>query len=1559
MTNKKFKFAAMSVALTACVAAQPLMANAVEPDAATEPAGSGETQPAESQKDEQQPTNPEPAKEETQEAFSGNSVGSFSAPEEPEAENEEEKQEEAKEEKEEPEQEQASEQEAMGGSDGGTENQGTESGSEGKEAEGEQESGHEQGTVGGSEGGSTEQPGAGTSGENTPSASTEGGTTPAGSGENTSGSETPANQPAAPEQSTLNGEGENETTPSAPNPEKPDEITTTEAGKTENTGEDGQQSTARSEGESEDGTTTTAPIQNDEGEKIGTITKTETPEKSESEVKPNPGADPIPDTTKPDKVEQNDDGSTTITTPTLTPGKETTTTTGSGSASASTKEEFPTKKEDINLNDELGDAKIDWNVEENTPVGDTGYKVDTVSNDGNKQTLTLKKETETTGTMTPDDIAKLVDAERTDNPDGTYTLSRTEKYTDEDGNEQTRTTYITVEGTGTVTIKTTTILTVTREKEEHKDNTVDVSNNFEYPEIKADNVVTDDDGNPISSEIVDGSLIEKILTGNYKQDDNTYYYKETDGDVTKEYFITKDGSKKEMTNAELAEKLKEQFGADHYKLGEDGEIYYIADGQNAKLEITQRDAYRELFSLKVEVKVTTKSDKTYTEGKQEAEDSATKKAIIDALTNALVEMGLTKDEAAAAVAAKADSIVLAGGTFTTDAIGPDGKVYTLTYTSNSVTPGTSSELPDEGGRTDVKDNIVNGSANVRKGQATWSTSEKYSELTENSYTDGICPDFDFTKAPDDAKNVRTKNGYVTYYELNGKIYEFTYDTNATIEGKTGTFTTVSWTVTTPAGTTTTPEEKDERPAESFEISKPWNMTGNDTDGYDFTYEGGSASGLHYQGKDADGNDLYEGTAADGTVTTITVKSTAVDEDLIEAKLKAQYGSTVELDRINKTFTYTEGNTSYKGSYSSVEQTIDVVKKAPYEVAGTGYSEKEAEDAILANIKKALASLGEDEELVYNGTYHITTDTEWEDIVEYVKTVVNYDALTKEDLSALLKQQKEAAAGKDYTGTTKGTWYVDSNGNKIDRNRVHYDPKTGGYYYNEGWGHWAKRVPVTKVTTEDDYIGHLDLATDSNLTLAEKNAEGKLTDDCVLINKKLEWNEDADNLLDGIGNTIVGLGDRITYDDENDKDPTTGHYEFARATWDNQYPGYGDRNAKDNNPDRSVFYKLTGTVAYGQVGETYTAEKVGNYWDGYYYDYASARSQAEAALKKYKEDYVKNGGNIEDLKNAQVVEICADQTPYGERSYKIYLYTSSLTAYGYLSDASNTCGNAHYNAQNKNSYVGGYDLTIGDLTQISKEEIVAQGKNVFNYSTTLTKISRIRSKANQTITATPGTKTTTVITPAEEKNGSYTSGTYTVSHDESKDFTESGSPAGISGTGDDHYKSFREWVYSFFSGKTEKEQCKDTGSFTYDYTTETPLQAEAKNTIVEKTAKVSYTYKTVETRDVLIPGEDVVHIDPEVPDGPETPSSDENTMDTPVLPTNPELPPVQDARPDAPVLPANPELPPVQDARMDAVSFSALPQTGVNWRTAIGLAFSGMALMAAGAFTTLTGKKEKH
>lgn len=97
-----------------------------------------------------------------------------------------------------------------------------------------------------------------------------------------------------------------------------------------------------------------------------------------------------------------------------------------------------------------------------------------------------------------------------------------------------------------------------------------------------------------------------------------------------------------------------------------------------------------------------------------------------------------------------------------------------------------------------------------------------------------------------------------------------------------------------------------------------------------------------------------------------------------------------------------------------------------------------------------------------------------------------------------------------------------------------------------------------------------------------------------------------------------------------------------------------------------------------------------------------------------------------------------------------------------------------------------------------------------------------------------------------------------------------------------------------------------------------------------------------------------------PEDPDLPAPDD---ETPVVtPETPELPPVQDATPDAEpttdvvITPATPELPPVQDAVPDVIS--ALPKTGVNWTAAIGMALSGMALMAVGAFTSLF-HKAKH
>ena len=61
--------------------------------------------------------------------------------------------------------------------------------------------------------------------------------------------------------------------------------------------------------------------------------------------------------------------------------------------------------------------------------------------------------------------------------------------------------------------------------------------------------------------------------------------------------------------------------------------------------------------------------------------------------------------------------------------------------------------------------------------------------------------------------------------------------------------------------------------------------------------------------------------------------------------------------------------------------------------------------------------------------------------------------------------------------------------------------------------------------------------------------------------------------------------------------------------------------------------------------------------------------------------------------------------------------------------------------------------------------------------------------------------------------------------------------------------------------------------------------------------------------------------------------------------------MEDATPEEPAAPAAPELPAAEAA-------AALPKTGVNWISALGMALSGMLLTIAGAFASLK-YKEKH
>ena len=258
-------------------------------------------------------------------------------------------------------------------------------------------------------------------------------------------------------------------------------------------------------------------------EQIGTAEKTEKTE-TNVETKTNPGAEPIVDTNTPPTVEKKPDGSTAITESTLTPGTETTTTTGTGTATGDLDTVVTeTPKEKIDLEKELGKVNpdISWDVAKDADVGN-GYTVQEVENDGNKQTLKLKKEDKTTAEMTAEDIAKLVDAEKpTVNPDGTYTLTRTETILDAEGNPQTRTTYITIQD-NKVTTKTTTELTITRQKAE-QDGSERVDFEVKYPEITVTNKEKPEDTKTISRE-----LLDTILSQNPKED-GSYEYTDSDG----------------------------------------------------------------------------------------------------------------------------------------------------------------------------------------------------------------------------------------------------------------------------------------------------------------------------------------------------------------------------------------------------------------------------------------------------------------------------------------------------------------------------------------------------------------------------------------------------------------------------------------------------------------------------------------------------------------------------------------------------------------------------------------------------------------------------------------------------------------------------------------------------------------------------------------------------------------------------------------------------------------------------------------------------------------------
>ena len=1312
---------------------------------------------------------------------------------------------------------------------------------------------------------------------------------------------------------------------------------------------------------------------------IGTAEKTE---KSETnvETKPNPGAEPIVDTTTPPTVEKNPDGSTTITQPTVTPGKETTTTTGSGEAKGDLDTVVTeTPKEKIDLEKELGKVNpdISWDIKPGAEaVAGKGYKVEDVTNtpDGNQQTLKLKKEEETTAEMTAEDIAKLVDAEKpTVNPDGTYTLTRTETVLDAEGNPQTRTTYITIRD-NKVTTKTTTELTITRKKAE-QDGSERVDFEVKYPEITVTN-----EKNPEDTKTISRELLDTILSQNPKED-GSYEYTDSDG---QKYEVKVDGTAEKLNNEEIVARLQKD-GHTEYTLGADGEIYYTTPHkEKVKLDVTQNELLRRSLTYKVTLTTTEKGSVENESKKPEEESKARMNAIRDALNNAVGEMGVEDPVKAKLTSAIANATLDPnGGTFKEEI---DGKIYILTYTGAEVKVETKEATnPDVSGKdpeniTDVKDNTVKGTAYVTSGTISWTAKGQKGEYTATvgdasvltppegatpEYKDGRLTGYKLTSTDNDGNTVTTtytitygntssmspdelnrlaeqnlmeKTGCKTLEELAAAGY-----TNIRFENAS----TVTWTVTQTTQKKTTNTETLNNKTLTFEGDKNWTIA---EDGNTLTYDGQTYT------KDEKGNF----TRTDENDKNVTYTATEQEEDVLspedaKAMLAKEFEvetSAIELNGTTATFMkngapVTVDCANLKKRTLKIERSVD----ASWQKVATNDAELAAAyEELWAEIEKKKGELGKGETL-FVGDLQITEKTIKQDVIEYIEKYVTQADMSPEQLKAALKAQAEAAQ-KQMVKVNEGTKYEDTLPNYYagDKADIYYKTKDGqrlewyqvekdtkGYFYwqNNGsfWNPDWKKVRVEQVVVEPTYIEHLDLASGAQL----KKQDGTSMD-CVLVNPTLEWNYNADDLVDKRGNTDVGLDSKISFDNEGGKGP--GHYEYDRG--------------ENDHPDKSAFYKVTGTVVYDAVKEN---EEVKLFTDKHkaFEAYLEETGQTETYRSL---SWKQKKAFRENVEQTYIVEIGRTSTNNtGKVGYQVYTQSADMTAYGYMTRDANTCINRTYKRQDGTwEYVGGYDLMISRLVQTKEGKVVGETESkVKNIFAPLS----IRTSTDYTHRSMKLTQMTTVTTQqTEEKRTDLGGSQETVKYLYDQEMTDTliTNANKVEGTGTGSYKSFTNLIQNIFKG--EDTGTVEGGFIKYEYHTEknkdgTPVKFEADKMVVttKQDAEVHYTFTSQESRDVWIKGYTQTVVPPVNP-GPDTPElppvEDAKPAPAPApAPETPVLPVVQDARPDPAPTPAPTPAPAPETPVLPAVQDAKLIQTGTSGWLADLMLGAGMVLSAAG------------
>lgn len=1117
--------------------------------------------------------------------------------------------------------------------------------------------------------------------------------------------------------------------------------------------------------------------------------------------------------------------------------------------------------------------------------------------------------------MTGLDISKLIEAGYTDNGDGTYTL--TKEYTDSQGQKQTTTVKV---DSSTATKTTSTTLYVTMESQEHeKTEELGTKEDTNYPYPSTNITVQDNKGKEHTFNVKD------ILDNAHDKGDGTLIYEDEKNNLT--YTITKnetDTNLDSLTDTELRDLLNKNTTGSKYSVDAEGKLCYTTDqGEVCRVTNEQNTLLRSMLKLGITItdhhgkesdtQKVENSDKTPEQAKADAKETAQDEALKDALAQAInneTGKNLTK--------ADIDLSKANGGKFEwTD---PDtDKTYTFSYTEKG-TVSSSEKINDpttvkpdasSAETSSAEKNTETGSAEVTGSTVIWTEKDQTIVQNDEKTDSTFGKDFDFRSVPGgfelDGEAELNEDGTLKSFKTkDGKTYEFRYEKGSAPEDlkdiSNPNFTKVTWTMTEKKVDSITSPDTSE--PTHIEIERNFQKT---EENGTFTFTETKKGGKTYSGlKKVDGTDnVYSND--DGTVTiTVTTSELGVGVNEIKAALEGK-GYTDVIVNSDGNASYKDGNVTYNVKYNTTVETITVKTKetgvdSRFTISVSDSNEQEAKKALEDKIAALKAGLGEGEYIEVNGHY-VDQHTEIETIIKYFKDAINYKNMSDDEIVAMLKKQKEDAdaEGKSYTGE--------------------------GVKHNWDGSHSTKG-------SNPNYIGHLDLATDSDLLL-----EDGTTADAILLNTgdkkfKFEWNESAEDLVNkDIKDKRAKFQDSISYDDgkQNGGDGSKGHYEYER-----QDTGSWIAPDSNNYPHESAYYRLTGTIAYNSLE------------DGKEYDTWNDANKALA-------DWVKDHPNDKDYKPNIVALSKKDKWDREIIVYKAYTYESSLTAYGYMSKDSNTCVNSGYGDTGYGrAWAGGFDLRISGLTQVTKTESSAHGKNYYDYYADITKYKTVeqtsRPLTNRLLNVIPGTKTE----PTETTNtdtGSGLFGSYDQNHNETHNYEKP-----FTGAGTAEYTTYRTWEDTKAEWDGEFEKLTGAFGFNYTSTKDAKVTEASKKACVKTDSSVKYHYSYVERQELDPITETKTVTTPADDDGDDDDGGDkiieEKDHDSPVLPGTPELPPVQDAKPDAPVLPADPALPAVQDAH-------ALPQTGVNWLAAIGLALSGMTLMITGAFASLTGKNAKH